>query len=183
MTITATTRITGELSIKRVGAYFKQSHKEHPIRVERRDDGSFFLADGLVAVAVPQHPDLFPFTHIDATWERATFYPKEMHASEGGPDIVSLWDTLTQDTTLATLTLTHYLWEIPGARNKSGALFRKFTQGERDLYIKRTLCDLLSPDLDELEGFCFEQAGKDKPVRVAARNGFVAILMPHVKLS
>jgi hypothetical protein len=39
---------------------------------------------------------------------------------------------------------------------------------------------MLSPDLDELEGFLFETAGRDKPVRVAARYGYIAVMMPLV---
>src|SRR5579859_3658786 len=64
---------TGELTIKRVAAYLKSSHKENPIRVERCPDGTFLLADGYVAVSVPAHPDLFPYTHVDAMWQYASF--------------------------------------------------------------------------------------------------------------
>jgi hypothetical protein len=182
---TPTQHITGELLPKRVAAYMKQSHKENTIRVQRREDGSFFIADGYAAVNVPQHPDLFPYTFFPAEWERATFAAKEMTPTKGGPDIESLWARCLADE-MQSLTLTHYLYEIAGARNRPGHFYRKLatyelTQEISETLLKKQMCDLLSPDIDELEGFLFEQESKDKPVRVAARNGYVAILMPFFK--
>src|SRR6266516_2488951 len=63
-------QVTSELSIRRVAAYLKQSHKETAIMVQRCEDGSFLISDKFLAVKVTQHPDLFPYTHFDTTWER-----------------------------------------------------------------------------------------------------------------
>lgn len=187
-TTAATTHITSGLSIKRVAAYFKQSHKENAILVERRADGSFFLSDRVTVIAVSFYhiSDLFPFTFFDANWQRATFPTKVMVADEGGPDITALWEREIAGEKEA-LTLTHYLWELPGARNKPGTLHRKFAtydeqeEEQREIFVKKSICDLLSPDLDELEGFLFEQAGTAQPVRVAAKYGYVGILMPLLR--
>lgn len=186
MTITEITprNITGVLNPKRVGAYMKQSHKQgNRIRVQRREDGSFLIADGYVAVHVPPSPDLLPYTSFDPTWERATF-DEGMVPTEGGPDIESMWKAWTSEDML-TLTLTQYLWELPGDRNKPGHLYRKFAWYNLmaevgETYISKKLCDMLSPDLDELQGFQFETKDKNKPVRVAAIYGYVAVMMPLV---
>jgi hypothetical protein len=186
MTTTETTRnITGVLNPKRVGAYMKQSHKqENSIRVQRREDGSFLIADGFVAVHVPPSPDLFPYTYFEASWERATFEHGNNLPTEGGPDIESMWQSWTKEE-MKTLTLTQYLWELPGDRNKPGHLYRKFTwynltAETGETYLKKQICDMLSPDLDELKGFQFETKDKEKPVRVAAVYGYVAVMMPLV---
>jgi hypothetical protein len=182
---TTTRNITGVLNPKRVGAYMKQSHKQgNSIRVQRREDGSFLIADGFVAVHVPPSPDLFPYTYFEASWERATFEHGNNLPSEGGPDIESMWQSWTSEDTL-TLTLTHYLYEIAGDRNKPGHLYRKFawynlTAEVGETCVKKQICDMLSPDLGELEGFLFETTGKDHPVRVAAVYGYVAVMMPLV---
>ncbi len=177
-----TQQVTSELSIKRVAAYFKQSHKDTAISVQRVED-EFLISDRFIAVKVPAHPDLFPYVHFEASWERASFAAKEMVSTEGGPDIARLWDIHCEDDIKQTLTMTHYLFEIAGVRNKSGKLHRKLTLSELNVQTRETLidkkfCDLLSPDIDECEGFLFEQGEKDTPVLVSARNGRVALFMP-----
>ncbi len=171
---------------QRVGyAYFKQSHKDTAISVQRVEDG-FLISDRFIAVKVPAHPDLFPYVHFDASWERATFATKEMVSTEGGADIARLWERHCEDDTKQALTMTHYLFEIARARNQPGKLHRKLTTLEEvgvetwETLIDKKFCDLLSPDIDECEGFLFEQKEKDMPVLVSARNGRVALFMPIV---
>ncbi len=173
--------ITGELSTKRVGAFMKASHKENIIRVQHDGDG-FFIADSFAAVRVPAHPDLYPFTVFDPSWERASFREKETTPIEGGADIQLLWGRWLAPE-CERLTLTHFLYEVPGAAGRTGTLARKFVsynlQEEKyQTYINKKLCDLLEPGVDELKGFLFETKGFEQPVRVAARNGYVAVLMP-----
>ncbi len=173
--------LTGELSTKRVGAFMKASHKENTIRVQRDGDG-FFIADGFAAVRVPAHPDLYPFTVFDPAWERVSFREKELTPIEGGPDIRALWDHWL-DQECVQLTLTHFLYEVPGAAGRTGTFARQFVsydlqQEKYRTYINKKLCDLLEPGVDELKGFLFETKGFEQPMRVAARNGYVAVLMP-----
>lgn len=80
------------------------------------------------------------------------------------------------------LQLTCDLLEVVGQRGKHGMRCRKFLlEGEeRPIYIDDRITDIFSPDLDELEGFLFETAGREKPVCVSAHNGIIAYVMPLV---
>ncbi len=177
-----TQHISSQLNLKFVAAYFKAMHKERDIRVQRREDSSLYISDGMLAVNVPLHPDLFPFTVFADNWQRATFPHQVTIAQEGGPDIQSFFTTWGNTERNHVLTLTPFLLEIPGATNKPGGLSRKLTayklmQEDFNVYILKRMMDMLNPDLDILKGFLFETSGHECPVRVSAVNGIVAYLM------
>lgn len=179
MVITMEQRITSQLVYKRIAAYLK---KKDRVTAERLEDGTFLLSDGLLMVHVPSHPDLFPYVHFSAEWERATFRGKSPLPTEGAPDGLQLWTRLQSEEVIAPLVLTHYLYECAGARNAPGILYRKlfFLQDEQEhiTWIDKRMTDLLSPDVDELEGFLYESTSYRDTVRVSAVNGIAAYLMP-----
>jgi hypothetical protein len=183
-----TQHITGQLNLKFVAAYFKAMHKERDIRVQRREDGSLYISDGMLAVNVPMSSDLFPFTVFADNWQRATFPHQVTIAQEGGPDIQSLFSSWGNTVNNHVLTITPFLLEIPGATNKSGTFSRKLTayklmQEDFSTYIPKRMMDMLNPDLDTLKGFLFETSGHERPVRVSAVNGIVAYLMPKCNIA
>ncbi len=178
-----TQHISSQLNLKFVTAYFKAMHKERDIRVQRREDGSLYISDGMLAVNVPVSPDLFPFTVFADNWQRSTFHSQNKIAEEGGPDIEVFFRSWGKTNENYVLTLTPFLLEIPGATNKPGTLSRKLAVYNLQeevwaIYIPKRMMDMLNPDLDALKGFLFETSGHERPVRVSAINGIVAYLMP-----
>jgi hypothetical protein len=181
-----TQHITSQLNLKFIAAYFKWAHKERDIRVQRREDGSLYISDGMLAVNVPMSPDLFPFTAF-VGWQRATFPHQVMIAQEGGEDIQQFFTSWGNTVNNHVLTITPFLLEIPGATNKSGTLSRKLAvynlQEEAwTVYIEKRMMDMLNPDLDGLKVFLFETSGHERPIRVSAVNGIVAYLMPKCNI-
>lgn len=174
-----TTRISSQLRYKNVASYFKKSGLE--VSVERADNDSFFITNSFALVRVPQHPDI-PYTFFDAKWKRALFSSGKGPATETTrPDQQQGWDHFMRSE-YHPLTLTHELHEVPGS-SKSGTFYRKFIYEDKQLvqrasYFDKRMMDMLSPDLDELEGFGFEQCGHIGPMRVSAVNGYIAIVMP-----
>jgi hypothetical protein len=178
-----TQHITSQLNLKFIAAYFKWAHKERDIRVQRREDGSLYISDGMLAVNVPVHSDLYPWTSASVNWQRVTFPHQVTEAQEGGLDIQQFFTTWGNTVNNHVLTITPFLLEIPGATNKSGTLSRKLAvynlQEEAwTVYIEKRMMDMLNPDLDGLKGFLFETSGHERPIRVSAVNGIVAYLMP-----
>lgn len=174
----AAVRVTSRLNNKRVTAYFKRGGLD--VHVERTENG-LFIANGFCSVRVEQHPDI-PYTLFDEAWKRATFSCGKAPAVESNyPNQQAFWDR-HQGAEYHPLTLTHDLHEVPGDK-KGGTLWRKFTFEDTQLvqrtsYFNKQILDMFSPDLDELEGFLFEQIGHNGPMRVSAVNGHVAIVMP-----
>jgi hypothetical protein len=172
--------ITGQLSTKRVAQYMKQRHKEIRLYVERCDDGTFFLADSFLIVKVSQSNDLFPYTFYEKEWPRATFYEKEMTATEGGANCSALWQREAANE-FKPLLLTDELKEVPSVKGRPGTFYRKLDWNDllfKPVYLDKKFTDMFSPDLDELEGFLFEGRDNNLPVRISAVNGIVAYVMP-----
>lgn len=171
----AVQQITGSLDDEAVVNHFK---KQSPVHISRTEH-DYLLTDKICVVRVPNYTSLAPFA-LDPTWQRATFISSKEVPTEAGPDLEAKWKAWEALEVEGQLALTHELLEVPGSvKGKPGIFYRKFALGpETYLYDKRVL-DMLSPDLDELEGFLFEQMKNERGLmRVSAKYGHVAFVMP-----
>lgn len=176
------TVLRGRLNYKRVASYFKKSGLT--VHVERLSDGEYLLSDKLVMVKCLPGSDISLYTGFSAEWAGAYFECGKGPAVR--PDetyIARFWDNRMVEE-WHPLTLTRELREVPDSvTGKPGGLWRKFTFQdtqlvERASYFNKSMIDMISPDLFELEDFQFEQIGHSGPMRVAGVYGPIALVMP-----
>lgn len=142
------------------------------VHVERYEQG-FLLSTSyhvfhVFHVDVPVFAELVaPYTSFPAEWKCANFPDGKEPATEGGPRAARIWKEWSEATNLCHLSLTRDLREVPHARNKPGTLWRKFLHGNETIWIAKNLCDVFSPDVDELEGFTWQQQKPGMPIRVS----------------
>lgn len=179
--MTATT-LRGRLNYKRVAQYFKRSGLT--IYVERLPDGEYLLSDKLAMVKCLPGSEMSLYTGFPDEWVGARFdcgkgpavQPTETH-------IARFWENRMAEE-WHPLTLTRELREVPDSvKCKPGVLWRKFTFQdtqlvERASYFNKSMIDMISPDLFELEDFQFEQIGHSGPMRIAGVYGPIALVMP-----
>lgn len=177
--------VSSELDMKRIAAYFKKNHKDDNVIVQRNNDGSFIMANHYLAVKVTMHPDLFQWLNFDASWEQAKYEVKDPIPQQSNVRFDYVWSEQFEGKEMQRLTLSHFLLEIAGSKGKPGKLYRKlatYKDGSEALRVMldKSYTDMFTPDVDELEGFLFETQGKGKPVRVASRSGYCAVIMPLI---
>lgn len=177
---TATT-VSSRLNYKRIATYFKKCGLT--VYVERVENGEFLISDKLVMVKVLPDHEIALWTDFHDECKRVQFAAGKAPAmASSGPDMQQFWNE-RMAAEYHPLTLTRELREVPGGdKGKPGALWRKFTFEDKQLvqrnsWFNKQILDMFSPDLDELEGFQFEQVGTG-PMRIAAVYGYVAIVMP-----
>lgn len=182
-----TTRtISGQLDTKRIVDFMKKVNKVQPLNSERCDEHTALITHGYAIFRV--HPtNEFCQLFLPAGMKKVyipllTKNPLAPH--ESNLDIQAGWEKWSppNDPTVAELKLTWHLYEVPGAKT-GGTFYRNFIYGycDTDIWIEKTMMDVLSPDLDALKGFIFELATSGN-VRVYAINGMVAILRPNHRL-
>jgi hypothetical protein len=142
------------------------------------------MTDNFLAVKVCMCSELSQWLHYTGEGDRWGFYAKDFVPAEGGTDITYAWNQF-EGKDLQKLTVSHFLLEIGTSKGKPGKLYRKlasYKEGQESLRVMldKSYTDMLTPDIDELEGFQFETQGKGKPVRVASRSGYCAVIMPLV---
>lgn len=171
------TILRGRLNYKRVATYFK--HSGLTMDVERTSDGEYLLTDRLVMVkALPDH-EIALYTGFPDEWVHARFESGKGPAIQSdGPGTAEWWMN-TMASEWHPLTLTRELRETPGStKGKPGTFWRKFVREDCATYFNKAMLDLISPDLDELEDFLFEQATSGGPMRVSGVYGPIALVMP-----
>lgn len=178
----ATTTLRGRINYKRVAQYFKRCGTT--IHVEHVGDGEYLLSDRLVMVKVLPDHEIALYTSFPDEWEAARFEDGKGPALEAGvTGVARFWEN-TMALDWHPLKLTRDLREIPGAgKGKPGTLWRKFTFEDAQLvqrasYFNKVMLDMISPDLDELDDFRFEQVGQSGPMRIAGVYGWFAMVMP-----
>ncbi len=172
------TGLRGRLNYKRVASYFKRSGLT--VRVERTGDGEYLLSDKLVLVkALPDH-EIKLYTNYPDEWASAHFDSGKGPALQSGKAIMAQYWQDAMALNWHSLTVTRELRETPGEKGKPGTLWRKFTfeDGQRASWFNKVFLDLISPDLDELDDFLFEQSEQNGPMRVAGVYGPIALVMP-----
>lgn len=176
------TVLRGRLNYKRVAQYFRRSGLT--VYVERLPDGEYLLSDKLVMVKCLPSQEISLYTGFPDEWAGARFDCGKGPAIQ--PDetyIARFWDNRMAEE-WHPLTLTRELREVPDSTSgKPGGLWRKFTFEDAQLvervsYFNKSMLDMFSPDLDELEEYQFEQVGHNGPMRVAGVYGYIALVMP-----
>lgn len=143
------------------------------VHVERFEQG-FLLSTSyhVFSLDAPVFAEMvMPYTQFSPEWSGATFENGKEPATEGGPRAARIWKEWSQASNLCRLSLTRDLREVPHARNKPGTLWRKFLHGNETIWIAKSLCDVFSPDLDELENFTWQQQKPGMPIRVSQPEG------------
>ena len=166
--------LTAQLNNKFIANYFKKTTtRVHAQRTEHYQ----LLTDSVVCVRVSHYTNVAP-SDFPQIWKMAIWPSPKEAPVEAGPDLEAkwkFWDALEVEHVLM---LTHQLLEVPSStKGKPGLLFRKFLAGDTPVYLDKRVMDMLSPDLDELKDFRFEQLNGDRGVvRVTVRYNVVYVM-------
>lgn len=173
----ATKEITAKLDEKRVIAYFK---KQARVFVQNTEH-DYYIGDGFVSVKIPNYIDIAPFHLLDNTTHNSFTTGGKDATVSTWPDMASAWAQWAKLDLECEPKLTHELLEIANSsKGKPGSFYRKFLANDASVYYSKTILDMFSPDLAELEDFFFERlTGYNRGLmRISAKYGHVAYVMP-----